>query len=138
MSQYSLDFLLDRIYNEDTQKQIKKEKVNVTLPTVTRCNKKTCITNYKTICNNIKRLPEDVQKFFEVELQTSTSIDGNGNIILVGDYGEGSIKKVFKNYIDKHVFCQQCKNLNTELIKKGKLTYMKCLVCFSEKTINKN
>ncbi|ARF11108.1 translation initiation factor 2 subunit beta [Hokovirus HKV1] len=131
--EYSINFLLNRAYDQASS----KTKIKLTQPTFQILNKKTCITNFETVCNELKRSIEQVQTFIDSELQTSSIIDGNNNIVINGTYKENGIKNVLKNYINKYVFCNQCKNLDTEIIKENKIQYLKCNTCFSKKSIMK-
>ena len=136
MSTYSIDHLVDRLYDElDSQEKESKSKLSLPAPEVTSANKKTFIKNFTGICSKINRKDDDVKAFFEEELKASCSIDANGMLIIQGLFRELGIKKILSNYVKSFVLCKECASGATEIIKENRITFMNCKSCLSKKAL---
>lgn len=127
MKDYKLSFMIDRIY--ENIKQIKKTK-NVLPKLIVKCeNKKTYFVNYSAICFSLNRESNSMIKFLEKELNSSTSINAQDQLIIDGMFREKHIEKVIINYIENYVRCGACKSLNTSIIKEDKFLFLQCNNC---------
>lgn len=132
MEPYSVEFLVDKFYDEYNQDS---QKLAVPKPTVMIQNKKTCIVNFKNICDRINRTNDHVKNYFDEELANTSSINSNGGLVINGIFKEHKIMTILEGYIKKFLMCSQCKNLDTQLIKENRLNFMKCNTCFSKKVV---
>ena len=137
MTLYEDNFLIDRFYSElsKIKASVSKSKLSIQKPEVSIANKKTYIRNYKTICAKLNRDENDVKKFFEAELMTSTSIDLGGGLKIQGIFRIGGIQKIITNYIKEYVLCKECNSCNTLIEKENRILFIKCNDCLSKKAI---
>lgn len=131
---YTTDFLLDRIYGNlsiDTNK-----KLNLERPKTSVENKRTLISNFLILVNNLNRDSNDLMTFFKQELSTDDiTLSASGVLSIKGMYKQSNIETIMKNYIGKYVMCPVCKSFNTEIIKENKIRYIQC-ACKSKTSIS--
>ncbi len=138
-STYSVEYLTDRAY--ETLSEYKcinsNNKLCINRPEVSRVNKKTLFTNFSKICLSLNRDRLDLQKFFEEELLTNTSVDSNGVLILNGNYKSSGIQKVLLSYLDTYVVCKECGCYDTNYAKESRILFLNCKKCLSKRALNK-
>lgn len=124
---YKLSYMMDRIYDNIQE----NKKMKNTLPKLSvHCeNKKTYFTNYKNICTCLNREPVNFIKFLEKEMNVSTSINANDQLLINGMYREKQIEKIVINFIESNVRCKACRSLDTNIIKESKYTFLQCNIC---------
>jgi len=138
---YPYTFLLDRIYHqlyEKNEKLFKKENYKLPVPQIHFIGtRKTGWSNFNQICMSLKRKPDDVKQFFLVEMSTTGSLDGNGNLILKGRWRPKQFEKLLKKYIREYVECHSCHSPETVLIKDiaTRLLFLRCKVCGCERSV---
>ena len=132
---YSLEYTLNRAYDELKKISIQSSKINIDKPVVNFSNKKTYISNFVTICEKLKRKTEEVQIYCEEELSVKSSIDQNNCLILPGRFKIDGIIKVFDSYIKQFVTCRECSSCDTILNKENRILFITCNKCKSKKAI---
>lgn len=136
---YEYSELLSRIFellNKGEQSGGKTTRIPV--PNLGRIGtKRTCITNFKEICNAIHRPPEHVMSYLQVELGAQTSLDGNAQqLVMKGRFQQSHIEKVIKHYIREYVICKVCKSYDTAMEKENRLNFVKCASCNSRLSVS--
>lgn len=132
---YSHDYLLDKIYRH-SESASSKNTIKLPDPVVQYNNAKTHVANFNDICGKLNRTPEHVKNYFDTELKSTSSLDGNKNLIINGKYNTGNkIKNTFVKYRAKYVTCVQCKSFSTNLEKQNKINYVKCNACSSTRSV---
>lgn len=132
-STYTVEELVDRLYDELNGIYKNSKKVILDRPDVKAQNKKTFISNFTEICCKLNRPTNDVKKYFETEMHVVTSINGQGGLVITGMFKEPQIMKIFTNYIKDYVKCKECNSCDTEIIKQDRITYNNCNKCKSKK-----
>jgi len=94
---------------------------------------KTIITNFKQICNYIRRDPNHVLKFLLKGLATSGVMRGD-RLILMRKVPSRTINEKIKSYVDEFVICKECKKPDTELIKQDNFVFIHCLACGAKRS----
>jgi len=89
---------------------------------------KTIITNFRQICDYLRRDCEHVKKFMERELATSGKTRGK-QLILQRKLSSSRINEKIRQYVEEFVMCKECKKPDTELVKQGKFLFLHCLAC---------
>lgn len=134
---YSLDSLIDRLYSTLNKNNIvnKNAKLSIDRPNVAFANKKTYFQNFTSICKSLNRNVLDVQKFYDDELSTKSSIDSNGILIIDGIFKGKGITNVLKSYLTHYVICKECNSSDTSLKKQNRILFLVCAKCLSEKAL---
>lgn len=89
---------------------------------------KTIITNFKEICDNLRRKPEHLAKFLQRELATPAQID-NDRLVMQRKIQSSRINDKILEYVQEFVLCRECKKPDTELVKQGEFMFVHCLAC---------
>jgi len=97
---------------------------------------KTIITNFKVICNYVRREPEHVLKFLLGQLATPGVIKGD-RLILTRKISSSAINEKIKLYTDTYVLCKECGKPDTEIQKEDRFSFIHCLACGAKKSIAK-
>jgi len=67
-------------------------------------------------------------KFLTKELAAKATIEGD-RVILNMKVSSKKINPKIEQYVDEFVLCRECKKPDTELVKEGKFTLIRCLAC---------
>jgi len=136
---YSYGSLVDRFYDQLYKEypSRKTEKVyTIPPPKVFRHGGRAVIWgNFPQTCKSMKRDREHVKAFFLRELSAIGSLDVKGRFMIKGKYTSNNIEIILKKYIREYVACRTCKKPDTVIYKKNRLVYVKCNLCYSEKTV---
>lgn len=95
---------------------------------------KTIITNFKQICDCLRRKCEHLAKFLQRELASPGKIEGE-RLILVKKVPSLKINEKIKDYVKEFVLCRECKKPDTELIKQDKFMFLHCLACGAKHSV---
>ncbi len=115
-----------------------EEKSRLTVPEaeIIVIGKQTIIRNFMKIAQTIRRDAKHFAKFLFKELAIPGSIQDQ-RLILNGIVSVEMIKKRIDDYIKKYVLCEECKKLDTILLKEGNMYIKKCESCGAKKPIGK-
>jgi translation initiation factor 2 subunit 2 len=137
---YAIDFTLKRVYNKLENDKTNVKKFSCERPQVVLENRKTSIINFSKLCDIFKREKIEVKSFIDTELQVSSSLRGENDSILMinGIYRQKDVERVINKYIEKYVVCPilKCGSGDTNIVKKNRLTFLKCNTCKAEKVIS--
>lgn len=89
---------------------------------------KTIITNFKQICDYIRRDSQHLLKFLLREVAAAGSIKSD-RLILSKIISSKILNDKIKDYIDEFVLCKECKKSDTEFLRRDRLLFVHCLAC---------
>ena len=89
---------------------------------------KTIISNFHQIADALGREPDHLLKYILKELATPGEIDKN-RVIIGRKISASSVNEKIQKYADEFVICKECKKADTQMVKKDKILFIKCLVC---------
>ncbi|KAJ1918877.1 Transcriptional regulator [Mycoemilia scoparia] len=113
-----------------------KRKFTIVPPQMVRDgSKKSIFANTQDIANRLGRPLEHLIEFIFAELGTSGSKDKNGSLIIKGRFQQKQMETVLRKYIIEYVTCKTCKSGDTELLKENRITYVKCRICGSSRSV---
>jgi translation initiation factor 2 subunit 2 len=135
---YDYSELLVRIFEMLNKGDPQSKTTRIPVPNLGRIGtKRTCITNFKEICNAIHRPPEHLMSYLSVELGSPASLDGNAQqMVAKGRFQQSHIEKVIKHYIREYVICKVCKSYDTSMEKENRLNFVKCASCNSRLSVS--
>lgn len=133
------DDMLTRIYDVMIERKIGTRKyLNIPLVKVARDGvMKTAWMNFLVVCQALNRDEQHVREFFCAELSTTTTLDGNENLILSIRCNDNQIQKILNRYINEYVVCPTCKDYSTTLKKVAGIHTIECQSCGASKSIGK-
>ena len=95
---------------------------------------KTIVTNFKQICDHLRRDCQHVEKFLERGLATSGKMQGE-RLILQRKLPSAKINDKIKEYVEEFIVCKECGKPDTELIKQDKFLFLHCLACGAKHSV---
>lgn len=116
-------------------------------PQVGRDGKKTIFANLHDMCRRMHRSMDHVIMYLFAELGTQGSVDGSQRLIIKGKFTQKQIETMMRGYISRfyvlkllngvveYVTCKTCRSGETSLHKENRLTFLKCEVCGSNRTV---
>lgn len=122
------DALLNRGKDELPEKMESHDRFILPSAKVTQLGKKTVVANFGEICDRLNRNQEDVAKFLLHELGTAGS-RSDGRLMLNGVFPAGDINAAIGKYVENFVLCKVCHLPDTQLLKEGKRTFIRCEAC---------
>ena len=138
---YSYEYLLNRLYSQlnSTKKSNNKTKSNVNIkipiPIVAKAGRRVAFINFVPVCETLNRSVQHAMSYFIAELSTTANLDGGGRLIFRSNVTQKDIEGIIRSYVKNYVQCNTCKSLNTELIKENRITFIKCNMCNSKRSV---
>lgn len=126
--------LLNRIYEKIPKKMETAERFKVPLVEVEIVGPKTVFKNFVQITTILRREPNHVAKFLFRELAAPGSIQNN-TLIFQGKVGKEILQKKIEDYIKEFVYCKECGEPDTKLVKGNRVTYMVCEACGAKRPV---
>lgn len=95
---------------------------------------RTVVTNFKQICDYLRRDCSHLMKFLQRELAAPAKLDGD-RLILTKKVASSKINEKIKEYTDEFVICRECSKPDTELVKQGEFMFVQCLACGAKHSV---
>lgn len=131
----SYEDLLEDLQEAKEDSHSSKKKLKLKEPILQRIPKHVIWANWKETCEAFNTAPTEIpfadhlKHFFDSELSTSSSINGQGQLILAGNWKLNGICSVLRKYVNKFKTCKQCKSAEVGLFKEGKVLQLQCVQC---------
>ncbi len=125
------NLLLDRLYSQLPQKRSLRAYDIPTLE-IEHIGDHTIITNFRHICDRLRREPRIMMRFFLKELAMPGTVDERGNLVIYRRVASHTLNTLYQKFLAAYVRCPTCGSYDTELVRKGKVWYIKCLACGAE------
>ncbi|MEM2121113.1 MAG: translation initiation factor IF-2 subunit beta [Candidatus Woesearchaeota archaeon] len=126
--------MLERAYSKLPEKKTTEERFEIPKVRGHIQGNKTVISNFQDICSVLRRKPEHVLKFLLKELATPGELT-KSSLILGRKISASQINEKIDKYAKIYVFCPECKKPDTDLVKEGSFTFIKCSVCGAKKSV---
>ncbi len=132
LSQY--DWLLDRAYSQLPQRRSMKAYDLPSLE-IEYVGDHTIIRNFAEVCDRLRREPRIAMRFFLKELAMPGTVDERGALVIYRRVSAHTLNTLYNRFLENYVKCPTCGSYDTELIRKGKVWYIKCLACGAEQFV---
>lgn len=96
-------------------------------------SKKTQIVNFAAVCVAMKRSSTLVAQFLTDELGTRCALSETGGVNIRGKFRRSQLETLIKKYIREVVACRVCQDLDTEIIREGRIDFTVCRRCKSRR-----
>ena len=128
MEKYNYEQLLEQA--KAKLPEVKQSTERFEIPKVTGHiqGNKTVITNFAQICDILRRPQEQMLKYLQRELATPATIEGP-RLMLGRKISSALINEKIASFCNDFVLCKECHKPDTQLIKEGRVTSMKCTAC---------
>ena len=120
--------LLSKAIEKLPKKQESKDRFIIPEAAVEISGSRTILKNFIEVSNKLRREQQHVAKFLSKESATSGSIQG-GTMVFQGNIRREILQKKIEDYIKEFVYCKECKEPDTRLVKEGRVTFMVCEAC---------
>ena len=90
---------------------------------------RTIISNFLQIASALRRDVEHLLKYTLKELATPGEIKKSGALILGTKVPASRVNEKIRQYANEFVLCFECGKPDTQIVREGELTYMKCTAC---------
>ena len=120
--------LLNKAFEKLPKRQETKDRFVVPEAVVEISGNRSILKNFADISSKLRRDQQHIAKFLSKELATSTSIQG-GTLVFQGNTRREILQKKIEDYIKEFVYCKECKEPDTRLVKEGRVTFMVCEAC---------
>jgi translation initiation factor 2 subunit 2 len=120
--------LLNKVYEKIPKKSETADRFKVPPVEIEIVGPKSVFKNFSQIITVLRRDAVHLAKFLSRELAVPNSIQGN-NLLFQGKVGKDILQKKLDNYIKEFVYCKECGEPDTKLVKEGKIIYMVCEAC---------
>ncbi len=126
--------MLSEAMTKISKKVSKDTRLEIPSPQIMVQGNQTIITNFVEIANVLRRDPKHLSKFLFRELATPGNVNDT-RLILQGKVYRNLIEKKINDYIKEFVECDECKKLDTVIIKEKRITFLKCEACGAKETV---
>jgi translation initiation factor 2 subunit 2 len=132
---YKYEDLLDRLYERLPKKETPKN-LTIEPPKITKFARKTVWVNFEKNCQTLGRSREHLMEFINVEVVTTSSINGQLQLVINSKLEQMQIEQLLRKYIAAYVRCTTCKQLHTLFKKEYRLTFIVCQNCQARRTVS--
>lgn len=94
----------------------------------------TIIKNFSQIAETLRREPSHILKFLTKELATPAGLSG-GRAILQAKFSQKMVQQKLESYMNDYVFCKECKEPDTRLVKEDRITFLVCEACGAKASV---
>lgn len=125
---YQYDALLDRLYSRLPQRKSSKA-YDIPQLELEYIGDHVVIRNFGYVCERLRREPRIVARFLLKELGAPGSLSEKNVLTIYRNIKAQSIINQYNRFLEMYVKCPTCKSYDTELIREGKIWYIRCLAC---------
>ena len=90
---------------------------------------RTIVSNFLQIASTLRRDVDHLLKYVLKGLATPGEIKKSGALILGTKVPASRINDKVRQYANEFVLCFECGKPDTQIVREGELTYMKCTAC---------
>lgn len=120
--------LLNKAYEKLPKKMETAERFKVPEVELEVVGPKTVFKNFAQFTTMMRREPNHFAKFLSRELAVPNTIQTN-TLVFQGKVGREIVKKKIEDYMKEFVYCKECGEPDTKLVKEGKVMYIICEAC---------
>lgn len=132
MSDY--EELLKRAKTQMPESVLEKERFEIPKVVGHLQGNKTIISNFLKIADTLNREPDHLLKFVLKELATPGLI--RRDVLIIGTKVSASrINQKIRQYAEEFVLCPECGKPDTQIVKDGQFSSLKCLACGHKKPV---
>jgi len=132
---YDYEYLLQRALTKLPKKTI-TQAYDIPPLAVEYIGKHTVVTNLKAVSERLRRDPRLIMRFFLKSTGKPGAVNDKGQLEIYDLIKKESLDELYKRFLNTYVRCSTCGSYDTELIRHGKIWYIKCLACGAETFVN--
>ncbi|MEM0026686.1 MAG: translation initiation factor IF-2 subunit beta [Ignisphaera sp.] len=125
---YDYEKLLDMVY-ERLPKRVGGRAYDIPSLEVDYVGDHTVVKNFGFACERIRREPRIVMRFLLKELAMPGSLNPDNSLVIYKRVSAKSIQGLYTRFLESYVRCSTCGSYDTELVREGKVWFIRCLAC---------
>ena len=129
--------MLNRAYEQLPEQSLSFERFNIPRAIVHSQGRRSVISNFKEIADELRRSPDHLLNFFKNETATRANFDGT-RAIFQGRFNYDTIRNLLEIYTNKYVICPVCNRPDTQLVKERRLLFLQCEACGARSSVGKS
>ncbi|KXA92120.1 translation initiation factor IF-2 subunit beta [candidate division MSBL1 archaeon SCGC-AAA259E17] len=126
--------LLDRAMDQIPEAPHKKSRFEIPEVDIDVSGNRTTLKNLGSIASELGRDPNLLMKYLLKELGTAGNREGD-NGMFQGKFTKGELQERIDSFTEEYVLCDECGRPDTELIKEGRVTMLKCDACGARSSV---
>ena len=130
------DQMLKEAEKKISRDESRESRLEIPQPNVIIQGNRTFITNFTDIANSIRRHPKHLAKFLFRELAKPGHVDNN-RLVLQGKAMKNLIQSKIDAYMKEFVLCKECNRPDTNIVKEGRLIFLKCEACGAKQPLRR-
>ena len=120
--------LLNKAIEKLPKKQETKNRFVIPEAIVEISGSRTIFKNFGDVANKLRRDQTHLSKYLSKGMATAGSIQGS-TLIFQGNIRREILQKKIDDYIKEFVYCKECKEPDTRLVREGRVMFMICEAC---------
>lgn len=134
MAETSYEKLLDRAHNQLPPGTLKSDRFEIPRPTCSVVGNRTLVTNFKEICDRLRRDQTHLLRFLAREMATAGAVEG-ARAVFQGKFGSTIIERLIERYVQEFVRCPVCSQPDTKIVREDRIHFMICEACGAKSPI---
>jgi len=126
--QTNYEELLNKAIEKLPKRQVTKDRFVIPEAVIEISGSRTILKNFSDIANKLRRDQAHLSKYLSKELATASSIQGT-TLVFQGNIRREILQKKIEDYIKEFVYCKECKEPDTRLVKEDRVMFMICEAC---------
>jgi translation initiation factor 2 subunit 2 len=124
----SYEDLLNKAIEKLPKREETKDRFVIPEAVVEISGSRAILKNFGEICDKLRREQNHIAKFLSKELATAGTIQSN-TLVFQGNVRREILQKKIEEYVKEFVYCKDCKEPDTKLVRRDRVTFMVCEAC---------
>jgi len=126
--------LLNKAYEKLPKVEMATDRFRIPIAETMIQGNQTIIKNFSQIAETLRRDPKHLLKYLTRELATPAGLEST-RAILQSKLPQRIIQQKLESYIKEYVFCKECGQPDTQLIKEDRIIFLKCEACGAKASV---
>ncbi|MBS7643620.1 translation initiation factor IF-2 subunit beta [Candidatus Bathyarchaeota archaeon] len=135
MAETNYEKLLERAHSQLPPGAFKFDRFEIPRPICSVVGNRTLVTNFKEICDRLRRDQTHLLRFLARELATAGTIEGT-RAVFQGKFGSIIIERLIERYVQEFVRCTVCGQPDTKIVREDRIHFMICEACGARSPIH--
>jgi len=135
MAEMNYEKLLERAHSQLPPGAFKFDRFEIPRPICLIVGNRTLVTNFKEICDRLRRDQTHLLRFLARELATAGTVEGV-RAVFQGKFGSTIIERLIERYVQEFVRCTVCGQPDTKIVREDRIHFMICEACGAKSPIH--
>jgi len=126
--------LLEKAYEKLQKVETATDRFKIPIVETMIQGNQTIIKNFSQISETLRRDPKHLLKYLTRELATPAGLD-NVRAIFQSKLPQKLMQQKLESYVKEYVFCKECGQPDTQLIREDRIIFLKCEACGAKASV---